>query len=159
MRNLLPLVLSLVVLALFAYWQAAALREQREQVRRLSTKLEFATLDLQEKCAKQAREEFKLYGWDKKEMAYVLNHYNSKLNKCFMQIEDTEFKQGTGTTNKIVSDAFEGKTYASYTWISQNDKQYWEVPPRDCKVTLPSGEEKICHSSEEFDALVKQYME
>jgi hypothetical protein len=65
-----------------------------------------AALDLQETFARQAREEFKLYGWDNHEMADFWNHYNAKLNKCFMQIQDTDAKtvRGTIVTSKTVSD-------------------------------------------------------
>jgi hypothetical protein len=62
-------------------------------------------------------------------------------------------------TSKNLYDAFEGKEYASYIWSTQKDKKFWEVPPLRCKITLPSGQEKTCHSTEEFDELVKQYME
>jgi hypothetical protein len=58
-----------------------------------------------------------------------------------------------------VSDAFEGKSYAEYAWKSEKGKKYWEVKPFVCKVTLPSGEKKDCASSDEFDDLVKVYME
>jgi seryl-tRNA synthetase len=159
------LLMVCVGLGLLAYWQATALREQRQQVQQLNAKLESvsktATLDLQEKCAKQAREEFHSLGWDKHELADVSNHYNAKLNKCFMQIQDTDAKsvRGTIVTSTTVADAFEGKVYATYIWSTQKNKKYWEVPPLECKVTLLSGEEKICHSSDEFDELVKQYME
>ena len=159
------LLLVCAALGSLAYWQAAALRQERRQAQQLSAKLDSmsrtATLDLQEKCARQAREEFRLYGWDKHEMADVSNHYNAKLNKCFMQIQDTDAKtvRGTIVTSKSISDAFEGKVYADYIWSTQKNKKYWEVPPLVCKVTLLSGEEKICHSSGEFDELVKQFME
>jgi hypothetical protein len=152
-------------LGLVAVKQNTAVRQQRDQIRELHTQLEAASrstaLDLQEKCAKQAREEFKLYGWDKREMAGLSNHYNVKLNKCFMEIGDTDAKSVPGTivTSETVSDAFEGKEYGTYIWSTQKGRKYWEVPPLRCKVTLPSNEEKICHSSEEFDALVKPLME
>jgi len=78
-----------------------------------------------------------------------------------MEIENTDAKSSPGTifTSKTLTDAFEGKVYGNYIWSTQKGKKYWEVPPLECKVTLPSGEEKACHSSDEFDELVKQYME
>src|SRR6266851_3062813 len=75
-----------------------------------------ASLDLQEKCARQSQAAFR-------------------------------------------RDGFEGKVYGSYMWRADKVKKYWEVPPIQCTVTLPSGEEKTCHSSDEFDSLVKEYME
>lgn len=152
-------------LGLLTYFQSATLREQRAQILQLNVKVQSmpknATLDLQEKCARQAREEFKLYGWDKRETAALSNHYNATVNKCFMEIAaaDTKSVRGEMVESKTVSDAFEGKVVGSYIWGTQKNKKYWEVPPLQCKVTLTSGEEKICHSEKEFDEMVKQYME
>ena len=166
MRTTIGLLLVVCVgLGLLSYWQATDLRQQRERVRQLSLGQESMSktiaLDLQGKCANQAREEFKLYGWNAHEMAGVSNHYNPKLGKCLMLIEDMDAKtvRGQVTTSKTLSDAFEGKVYASYIWSTQKDKKYWEVPPLECKVTPLSGEEQTCHSDAEFDALIKQYME
>ncbi len=127
---------------------------------RAKLELKTATLDLQEKCAKQALKEFKNY-WEDRPMADFRNHYNVKLNKCFMQVQSLDLHTAPGRRYfyKILYDAFEGKDYAEYAHMSEKNKADWEVPPFMCKVTLLSGEERICHSPEEFDALVKQYME
>jgi hypothetical protein len=119
------------------------------------------SLELQEKCSKGAQEAFKRDGFENQQLASFSNHYNEKLNKCFVQYDSTDAKTSSGTifVNKVVSDAFEGKVYAQYMWHSDKVKKYWEVAPVQCTVTLPSAEEKTCTSSEEFDTLVKQYME
>jgi hypothetical protein len=144
------LLLLCIGLGAVTYRQEAVIRQQHQQVQQLNEKLESTSkataLELQEKCAKQAREGFKLLGWDKHETASFSNHYNAKLNKCFLQIEDTN----TEMTWDTVSDAFEGKVYAVLGLHGDG--------VRKCSVTLPS-EEKTCHSKEEFSALVKQYME
>jgi hypothetical protein len=135
----------------------------------LSTRLDLlskqASLDLQNKCAEQARLEFSRNGWEKfdsvKHMASLTNHYNAKLNKCFMEVEDTDataIAEGVAV-NKIVSDAFERRTYGEYTWFSDKKKKYWEVAPFMCKVIPPSGTTVFCKSSDEFDALIKPFME
>jgi hypothetical protein len=151
------LIVSLGVLGLLLYSQTAALREQRRKVQELNTKLEAmsntTSLDLQEKCAKQARERFTFEGFEKRAMANFLSHYNTKLNKCFVQMASTDAKKPPISTYMMVSDAFEGKVYAEYM------KNWNEVSPFVCKVTLLSGEERFCHSDDEFHALVKQYME
>jgi Tfp pilus assembly protein PilV len=115
------LFLAVGVLSVIVYSQSAALREQRRQVQELRARLELrsksASLELQEKCAKQAYEAFKLSEpstlnfWGKNEMADFANHYNEKLNKCFVQIEGIDAKTIPGTilTFKTVSDAYEGK--------------------------------------------------
>jgi hypothetical protein len=124
-----------------------------------------ASLDLQEKCAAQARKEYNASGWNNTRehpTAGFTNHYNVKLGKCFMVVEDTtdaKPRDGTVFTNKTVSDAFEGKSYAEYAWRSDKVKKYWEVKPFVCRVTLPSGEEKHCESSDEWEQLIKAYME
>lgn len=94
-------------------------------------------------------------------MSDYTNHYSPKLNKCFVLVQygDTKMLPGTIFTYRILEDAFEGKIYANYSWNPEKNKFFWDVPPTQCKVTLPSGAEITCHSAEEFDALVKQYME
>jgi hypothetical protein len=62
-------------------------------------------------------------------------------------------------TFKSVSDAYEGRIFASYSWHSDKVKKYWEVPPFQCRVTLLSGVDKTCESSDEFDELIKAYMQ
>jgi hypothetical protein len=161
MKNIviLLLVVAVAALGIFAYYQMTALEDLRAK---LAPAPKMASLDLQEKCARQARQQFTLSGWDKNPMAGFGNHYNSEIGRCFVQIEDTEEDKtnpGTFITSKNLSDAFEGKTYAEYIWHSDKAKKYWEVPPLMCRVTLPSGEERYCHSSDEFDELVKVYMQ
>lgn len=125
-----------------------------------------ASLDLQEKCAKQAHEEFRRLGWKEQQatdigvsQADYTNHYNGHLNRCLVVIEITSTTGNTIWTTKTLSDAFEGKTYGDYLWHTDQVKKYWEVPPVTCSVTLPSGEEKACHSEAEFSDLVKIYMQ
>jgi hypothetical protein len=167
MRNLLIVLLTMSVgtLGLLLYSNTAELRKQQQRVDGISAKLESlpktASFDFQERCAKQATEEFRRQGYATHQMADFTNHYNSKLNKCFMEIQETDAKtvRGSILTLKQLADAFEGKVYGNYIWSTQKNKKFWEVPPLECTVTLPSGEQTLCHSSEEFDRLVKQYME
>jgi hypothetical protein len=74
MRIVVTLLLMVCVgLGLLVYRQTTALRELSQQIQQLNIKLASisatAALDFQEKCARQAREEFKLYGLDKHTMA------------------------------------------------------------------------------------------
>ena len=91
------------------------------------------------------------------------NHYNAKLGKCFvLQYNFNAFAPpGYKAISKRLHDAFEEDTsYADFYWVSEKGKDYSDVPPPEtCRVTVPSGGETICHSIDEFDALVKQYME
>lgn len=167
MRNavILLLVIAVGVLGFLVRSHDIALKEQQRQVQGLTAKLEVkaktASLELQEKCAKQAGEVFKSDGWAKEQTAGFENHYNEKMNKCFIMIEDMGVRANSGrfSNSKSVSDAFERKNLATYFWMSDKVKKYWEVPPLQCNVTLPSGEKKVCRSSDEFDELVKVYMQ
>jgi hypothetical protein len=94
-------------------------------------------------------------GWKKEPFAAYANHYHQKLNKCFIEI----YSMKVPSVSMSVSDAFEGKEYAEYSWINTQGKKYWEVKPVTCKVTLLSGDEKTCGSQEEFERLIKVYME
>jgi hypothetical protein len=148
------------------YWnwkQTNVIKDQQRMLERLTSKMAsdkstVQQFNFEERCAKQAGEDFKQWGWDKKGPTVVSgNHYNQKLNRCFMLIEDNNIA-GLVQTKTLV-DVFEGKTLGFYMWRGQKDKKYWEVPPSWCEVTLPSGEKKVCKSGEEFDELVKVYME
>jgi hypothetical protein len=149
----------------FAYSQSTKLQQQRNEISELRTKLDAmpknATLDFQEKCAKQARAAFTQDGWDKKPMATFADHYNVTLNKCFVEIEDADMKSAPGRIwrTKLLMDAFEGKVYGNYLWSSEKGKRYWEVAPVECTVSMNSGEDKSCSSENEFDLQVRQYME
>jgi hypothetical protein len=154
----------------FIVSQNSAIREQRQQIQDLTVKLNSASnaapsLELQEKCAVQSRTEFKTEGWDKEQGTSYLNHYDPTLKKCFLEIEQTSVEKFARTakghpvpfTSLMVSDAFEGRSYASYSWRNPEGKKYWDVAPAVCTVTFPaSGEQQTCQSKEEFDALVAQ---
>jgi hypothetical protein len=157
------LLVGLAGLGVFAYSQQMSLRQQSEVVEKLSARLEAKARDfsLQEKCAKQAREEFQRWGYAKEAFADLTNHYNERLNKCFLALETRSADKSGSYINKFLADAYEGKQYAEYSWfnISGSGKKYWEVVPDSCKVTMPSGQEITCKSSEEYDELIKAYME
>jgi hypothetical protein len=163
MRNLVTvlLVVAVGILGIFAYSQAVALRQERRQVQELSTKLDStqktASLELQEKCAKQSQEF--LSQFENSDLHEAVNHYNVRLNKCFIETRRVKFMLGNHTVSEVLSDAFEGKDYGSYIFVSKPDVADYLVTPVECNVTLPSGEVKNCNSSDEFDVLVKQYME
>jgi hypothetical protein len=161
--------LLLIAIVLLPACNADKIAQLERQNKELSAKLEatsrLTNLELQDKCAQQARTEFERGGWNKletpKHMASLTNHYNSKLGKCFMEIEDTDataIAHGIAI-NKVVSDAFEGRVYGEYVWFSDKKKKYWEVAPFLCKITPLSGEPSYCKSAEEFDLSVKKIME
>jgi hypothetical protein len=136
--------------------QTKDLQQQLQETRRESIG-KAASLNLQGKCADQARKEFKENGWDRESVAGFTNHYNAQFNRCFVLIEIT--KGAPPSNAKSLLDAYEGKQYGDYFWINSQGKKYWEVQPVVCKATMPSGEERNCQSEEEFYDLIKVYME
>ena len=142
------------------------LRHELEQItERLAHKSRLENLQLQEKCAEQAKKVFHALGY--KDVQQSLNtdayqsHYNTTLGKCFMAIESTDMTTAPGTAfiNRVLLDAFEQREYAEYTWMSRKDKKYWEVPPTICKLIESSTSEKICKSEDEYKAFVAKYVE
>jgi hypothetical protein len=122
-----------------------------------------ANLDLQGKCWKQAKLAFDEMSFQYRDRASFTNHYNVKLNRCLIETEQDAVPSSISPdifwTYKVVSDAYEGTVFASYAWHSDKVKKYWEMPPVECKVALPSGDEEFCTSSDEFDKMVKIYMQ
>lgn len=120
------------------------------------------SLQMQEMCSKSAKDFFNknypesntyISGIDDTN-AYT-NHYNSKLNKCFIVI-NTHRGSGSGV-DKIISDAtllydvYENKEYASLSTGSHrvgdaNPSGYCHVLEEECK-------------DRDFQSLIKPYME
>jgi hypothetical protein len=157
------LVIVVGVLGTFAYYQEASLGEQRRLVQELTTRFEAgakaSNLDLQEKCSLQARREF-TQDWEKVPFTSFNNHYNNRLNKCFILI----VIDGNDGEYRHLLDAFEGqtKTYADYEWHVDKVKKHWEVPPSLCTVNIRSEQDGrdypwFCHSSDEFDELINHF--
>ncbi|MEW9580595.1 hypothetical protein [Paraburkholderia sp. DGU8] len=141
----------------------------RGQVKQLNAQLAdksgLESLQLQERCAEQAKKVFHALGY--KEVQQNLNsdsyqsHYNTRLGKCFMAIESDNRTTipGKEFINRVLLDAFEQREYAEYTWMSSENKKYWEVPPMNCKLMEPSTSEQICKSEDEYKAFVAKYVE
>ena len=62
-------------------------KENKELAVKLESVAKAASLDMQAKCAQQARVEFKV--WEKDPMADFTNHYNTKVTKCFVEITNS----------------------------------------------------------------------
>ena len=161
------LAVVVIVLGLQLHRQQLTIREQQVRLTEITAKIATSEvnaksnlLGYQEKCAEQARKAFNDLGYKPNDMAGYENHYNTKLNKCFVVVESTDAKFApTIWTHKSLFDAYEGKGYGDYSWHTVKDKKYWEVAPFMCKVVLPSGDDKYCNSNDEFEALIKGYME
>ena len=159
MRNLLLAILSATVLVLMfqVHSQSVAIKGLQQATASPSA----PSLELQEKCAKQAGSEFKQEGLEAAGIAEFTNHYSAKIGRCFVVTKNTGVTGNVLFVHRLLVDAYEGKVYGTYEWSNntQGGKKYWEVPPSTCSITLASGEEKKCQSDDEWNNLVNIYMD
>lgn len=113
-----------------------------------STKVTGANLELQAKCSEQGAKVFADLGYATKDALYY-THYNSQINKCFIDIRYTE----SNWFYRDFLDAFERKQYG-IMWQGENEHK-----PGTCNVRLTSGQWRRCQSSDEFNEVVNTYME
>ena len=125
-----------------------------------------ATLPEQKMCAEQAKASFDEFEKAPTRGLKIVtfstsytNHFDVKTTTCYVEIFDSFSIDGgqTMTTSKTVSDAFEGREYASYMWSSDKVKKYWEVKPSICSVKPHGRSEITCQSDDEFDRLVLKH--
>jgi hypothetical protein len=117
--------------------------------------------ELQEQCVKRSKEYFKKEygngiingGVGERLISNYTNHYNKKLNKCYILITSTEFIKNK--ENKIenirVKTLFElneNKEYGSLIKFENNNELI------NCRIL-----EKYCNLEREWDLVVKPYME
>jgi hypothetical protein len=114
--------------------------------------------ELQERCGKRAQEVFnKEYGngnFSKDGKTFIItytNHYNRRLNKCFVILKAISFSEKKDKlgmlTDKTLWDINEMKQYGSFD-------QFFKGELFSCQVL-----DKGCNSEIEWDSLVKSYME
>jgi hypothetical protein len=153
------LVIAIAWLSALAYRERSALRQQQRQVQELTAKLrattDIANVELQEKCAQQAHEF--LSQFITRNLVETRTHFNESFNRCFVETRTVGFNSGSRLESVALQDAADGKDYGSYALVSEPAKT--ATPSVTCKVMLPSGNRKTCHSMEEFDAFANQYME
>jgi hypothetical protein len=116
--------------------------------------------ELKERCGKTCAQRFKQeYGKegiysdkDNKGGRGYSSHYNAKLNKCFILIEDTSFSPAA-SRNKMLWDVNENKEYGGYYAFRKDTKSLYDTIAQ-CEVLR-----KPCKSEQEWDSLVKPFME
>jgi hypothetical protein len=116
--------------------------------------------ELQERCGKRADEVFKReYGngttqdKDGQTVFGYRNHYNTKLNKCFFLESSRTYpksreKKSSASVMERLFDINENKEYGTYFKRDEDNYSF------ACVV-----ENKLCRSKEEWEALIKPYME
>ena len=156
---ILILAAAAIGLAILASKQAATIKVQQGQLAAANDRSKAESLGLQAQCAKQAKAAWDSAGFTDRDFASYQNHYNTRLNKCIVHLENRMVTAKGNTDNRTIFDAFENRDYGSYIWQSAENKGFNEVPPFICFVLSASGEKQKCNSSDEFDQLIKPYME
>lgn len=116
--------------------------------------------ELQERCGKTSAQIFKqewkvdpgtpsrLPGASESTIPNYRNHYNARLNKCFYLINSISWdaKNKEASTSEDLSDVNENKGYGSFFSAGE-------------RVLLCQVLGKNCKSKEEWDSLIRPYME
>lgn len=121
----------------------------------------------QKVCAAQAEHVFMSDGWKlagtvikvgnvASSGAYA-SHYNGRERKCFMELASHFLDTSTLvlTNSAVLSDAFEGTPYATYTESWSGSRMHVD----QCNLTLPNSPPLHCASRLEWNALVQPYIE
>jgi hypothetical protein len=156
----LGLVVGLLLIALsIAYYFILFLPIQKQK--NINQKDGLSSIDQQSKCSIQARKFFNDEIDNEKTtdmnvrtsgtQASFENHYNVKLNKCF--IYTSIFSSNYNYRSRGLYDVNENKTYAEFQEIVTK-KQQSDYTPVACSML-----NKSCVTQEEFDSFVKPYME
>lgn len=111
-------------------------------------------VELENKCFAAASDFFKEGGFDPKNSGFQ-NHYNRKLNKCFINIKSARIEEdGRLRLYKALYDVYNRKIYGEYSWRPENGKKYWEVKPSSCFML-----DNPCGTIDDYENFVKTYME
>lgn len=113
-------------------------------------------------CASQAGREFTGMGYSRAEASKIIasftNHYDQARSICFMIITSTTSSTESILTSNSLSDAFEGKEYGSYI-SNLSTARGTSARLIDCYVLSAGRTKQLCRSEDEFNELVKPYME
>jgi hypothetical protein len=116
-------------------------------------------LERQARCYEQAREAYADLGYPRGRIAGFGNHYNAKLERCFIHIANTEADAEAIWVYRKLVDVSARREFGAYAWQVRQGSAASDFSPARCEVTMPSGETRRCRSEEEFTELVSLYME
>lgn len=142
----------------FTLFVSPALSQEKKS-KELSTK---ELYEFSEKCGKYTADEFKKSfgsegmksGKDGITNNMYSNHYNAKLNKCFMMLKSwfiPKEKDGNVIDTKTLIDIVENKEIAELTIVKEKDHK---VRILTCIIL-----DESCNSEYEWEKFVKPYME
>jgi hypothetical protein len=123
-----------------------------------------ATLAQQKMCDAQASKRFHdgrisedYLKEDPSGMNGYTSHFDPSLNVCYVWVRWGKIDKNGASFADTISDAFEGRIYASYMWMNIEGKKSSEITPTLCNVK-PRGQDEItCKSEEEFGRLVDKH--
>jgi hypothetical protein len=146
---------ALVIMSLsVSYYFVVFLPNNQKHSIESTSKSAAEILELGTKCSVAASGFFKENGFDPKNCGFQ-NHYNSKLNKCFINIKSAKMgEDGHLVFHKELYDVYSRKKYGEYSWKSEEGKNYWEIKPSTCFAL-----DKSCYAIEDYEIFVKAYME
>ncbi|MDD4182213.1 MAG: hypothetical protein PHT53_00105 [Candidatus Omnitrophica bacterium] len=147
--------LALITMSLsVAYYFVLFLPNNQRFSGEVASKSASEIMDFENKCFSAASEFFKENGFDPKNSGFQ-NHYNNKLNKCFINIKSAKVgEDGRLSFYKALYDVYNRKMYGENSWKPEEGKNYWEVKPTVCSIL-----DKPCQAIEDYENLVKIYME
>ena len=142
-------------------WHERNHNDTLEQIQRRLGALEakasapgLTSLETQLKCAQQSEKTWKTKGF-KGPLDRYTSHFSQRHNKCFFSGEGILFDGDTTNAWAFVSDAFEGRDYATYNRITTKGRS---GPMFLCLVASESGEMKECASRSEYNEHIKSYL-
>lgn len=139
--RLLSIIIAMTTISLLGCNTQTPTKEQVKESSSVSENKIKVDYELQDKCGKRSEEWFKReYDGLGFHCSYK-NHYNNKLNKCFILVSQTD-----SGYNEVLFDVHENNKLGGYTFFTQGSES--------CSMT---GTE--CHSRKDWDKLVKPYME
>ena len=152
------ILISLFVLSISFFYQHSPSLPEKSTVTKSQLVFERKSakedLALQKGCSEAAENLFNKTDFKDNKMAGFTNHYNKKLNKCFIEVTSTTVQGKSSFTYRALFDVYENKMYGEYDWKTEEGKKYWEVKPFLCSML-----DQSCSTTEEFDSFVENYLE
>ena len=115
-------------------------------------------MDMRLQCQNMAKKYFDkddALAWNHNKDSYI-GHYDKRINKCFIKIDASVTN---GRPEIYLYDVVENKQYGEYLALRGNDGMYPVSPDGKVKPYLCVVSDNKCKNQDEFEALVKPYME
>ena len=135
------------------YYFAYALPQIQKQ--KLAVQLAAGNWERELQCSKRAEELFNASSWSEKNSgASYENHFNHRLDKCFILVKSMNSVGSTRNFSKTLLDVNDGKDLALWNKQVPSGVGDYAIKPDLCDIL-----DKQCQTDEEFDAFVKFCLE